>query len=72
MWHLYKQPCQKSLKINHPYEKRHNRRRKLRIRRFPFRVSKVREKLRIRPEKLRIRLTIFLSEFISISPSNSS
>ena len=57
MWHLYKQPGQKSLKNNHPYEKRHNRRRKLRIRRFPFCLSKVREKLRIHPEKLRIRRT---------------
>ena len=47
MWHLYKQPGQKSLKNNHPYEKRHNHRRKLCIRRFPFHLSKVREKLRI-------------------------
>ena len=59
MWHLYKQPGQKSLKNNHPYKKRHNRRRKLRIRRFPFRLSKVREKLCIRPEKLRIHRTFF-------------
>ena len=55
MWHLYKQPGQKSLKKKHPYEKWHNRRRKLRIRRFLFSLSKVREKLRIRPEKLCIR-----------------
>ena len=59
MWHLYKQPVQKSLKNNHPYKKRHNHRRKLRIHRFPFRLSKVREKLCIRPEKLCIRRTFF-------------
>ena len=59
MWHLYKQPVQKSLKNNHPYEKWHNRRRKLCIHRFLFRLSKVREKLCIRPEKLCIRQTFF-------------
>ena len=59
MWHLYKQPVQKSLKNNHPYEKWHNRRRKLHICRFPFRLSKVREKLRICPKKLRICRTFF-------------
>ena len=59
MWHLYKQPVQKSLKNNHPYKKWHNRRRKLRIRRFPFRLSKVCEKLCIHPEKLCICRTFF-------------
>ena len=57
MWHLYKQPGQKSLKNNHPYKKWHNCRRKLHIRRFPFRLSKVHEKLRICPKKLRIHRT---------------